>query len=55
MTPDEWMDLIYEAHAAVVEQAFLFELPLGSTERTDGHEVRFGPWDPEACSMVLTI
>ena len=55
MTPDAWMDLIYEAHAAVVEQAFLFEVPLGSSERKDDHEVRLGPWDTEACSTVLTI
>lgn len=55
MTPDVWMDLICEVHAAVGEQAFLFEVPLGVTERSeDGEEVRHGPWDPEACSTVLT-
>lgn len=54
VTPDEWMDLIYEAHVAVVEQAFLFEVVRGSTEVRDGREVRYGPWDPEACSTVLT-
>jgi hypothetical protein len=53
--PDEWMNLIYEIRAAVFEQAFLFEVPLGSTEIQDGREVRYGPWDPEACSTVLTI
>jgi len=55
VTPDEWMNLISETRAAVFEQAFLFEVPLGSKEILDGHEVRYGPWDPEACSTVLTI
>lgn len=54
VTPDEWMDLILEARAAVVEQAFLFEVVLGSTEVRDGRQVRHGQWDPEACSTVLT-
>lgn len=49
------MNLIYETRAAVLEQAFLFEEVLGSTEVRDGHEVRYEPLDPEACSTVLTI
>jgi hypothetical protein len=55
VTPDEWMNLIYATRAAVFEQAFLFEVLLGSTGIRDGHEVRYGPWDPEGCSTVLTI
>ncbi len=54
MTPDDWMDLIYEVHAAVGEQAFLFEVQHGSTERKDGREVSHGLYLPEACSTVLT-
>jgi hypothetical protein len=55
VTPDEWMNLIYEIRVDVLEQAFLFEVVLGSTEVRDGIEVRYGPRDPEACSTVLTI
>jgi len=55
VTPDEWMNLIYETRAAVFEQAFLFEVLLGSTEVRNGQVVRHGPCDPDACSMVLTI
>ena len=49
------MDLIYEMHAAVLEQSFLFEVPRGATEIQGSREVQCGPWDPEACSTVLTI
>ena len=55
MTPDDWMILICVIRTAVFEQAFLFEVVLGSTDVHDGHEVRYGPWDPAACSTVLTI
>ena len=30
-------------------------MPLGSTEISDSRDVPYGPWDPEACSTVLTI
>lgn len=55
MTPEDWMNLIQETRAAVFEQAFLFEVARGSREVRDSHEVRYGPWDPQASSTVLTI
>src|SRR5262249_43535326 len=40
------MNLIYETRAGVLEQAFLFEVVLGSREVRDGPEVRYGPLGP---------
>lgn len=53
MTGDEFMDLINEMHVAVLEEAHLFELPLGAIDDPSRSHVVHGPWAAKDCSTVL--
>ena len=47
-TPSEFVEQMY---LAVVEESWLWEVPLGVSDGLGGHE--HGPWDPAECSRQL--
>jgi hypothetical protein len=52
--PSRCLDLVSEMHAAVQEEASLYELPLGVVDRLgEGRTVVHGPWSPEECRSTL--
>ena len=46
--PSEFVEQMY---LAVVEEAWLWEVPLGVSDGRGGHE--HGPWNPDECSRQL--
>lgn len=46
-------DFISEMYALVREEGFLYEAPLGATDRLPSGDVVHGPWDPNDCAKVL--
>jgi hypothetical protein len=46
-------DFISEMYALVREEGFLYEAPLGATDRLPSGYVVHGPWDPNDCAKVL--
>lgn len=54
MDDAEREDFISEMYALVREEGFLYEAPLGATDRLPSGDVVHGPWDPNDCATVLT-
>lgn len=46
-------DFISEMYFLVREEGFLFEAPLGATDRLPSGDVVHGPWDPADCATIL--
>ena len=53
MTVEAYEDFVSEMHAAVREEAPLYEIPLGATDLLSTGEVRHGPWRPMDCARIL--
>lgn len=53
MDDAEREDFISEMYALVREEGFLYEAPLGATDRLPSGDVVHGPWEPGDCAKVL--
>ena len=52
--PDGVSDFENEMYVAVVEEAPLWELPLGTTDLEPNGPVVHGPWAPSECAALIT-
>ncbi|RBY93684.1 hypothetical protein DQ237_17100 [Blastococcus sp. TF02-8] len=48
---DEPSEFVEQMYLAVVEESWLWEVPLGVSDGRGGHD--HGPWDPAECSRQL--
>lgn len=55
MTGEQFLDFANEMYVAVVEEAYLWELPTGSRDIEADGWVQHGPWRPEDCSAALLV
>jgi hypothetical protein len=55
MTGEQFLDFGDEMYVAVVEEAYLWELPTGSRDMEADGLVQHGPWRPEDCSAALLV
>lgn len=54
MSGADYGDFLAELHAAVQEEASLWEVPVGSIDKLPSGEVVHGPWLAQDCARVLS-
>lgn len=55
MSADEFADFVSQMHLLVLEEAPIWEIPVGSIDRLPSGHVHHGPFDAADCSIVLSI